>query len=351
MHKCTLEIKDEVNVRFVGLDPKTRRKMKEAVQFFLPHARYMPAYTLGRWDGTMSFCDVGGRTYINLLDKLLPIVTAAGYEIELDDWRKNTFGDIQFTPSDIQEDYFSHKTWPKGHPNEGEPIMFRDYQVEIIRTAVDNLQSMQEIATGAGKTLITAGLSALVEPYGRSVVIVPNKDLVNQTEKDYKNLGLDVGVLFGDRKEFDKMHTICTWQSLEVLRKAAKKGDIDAEAKLLYFSESVCVIADECFAAGTLVLTPSGYVPIEELTVGDTVINYDQQTSKFKEDVVVKCHTNLEHTASEKMYELKMDNGDVIKVTGNHKFLTKTGWVRADELTTSHDIVSFENNISTQNKG
>ena len=64
---------------------------------------------------------------------------------------------------------------------------------------------------------MTAALSASVERYGRSIVIVPNKSLVTQTEADYRNMSLDVGVYFGDRKEFGRTHTICTWQSLNNL--------------------------------------------------------------------------------------------------------------------------------------
>ena len=77
--------------------------------------------------------------------------------------------------------------------------------------------------TGAGKTLVTAALSSITEQYGRSIVIVPNKSLVTQTEEDYINLGLDVGVFYGDRKEFGHTHTICTWQSLNILLKNTKK--------------------------------------------------------------------------------------------------------------------------------
>ena len=73
--------------------------------------------------------------------------------------------------------------------------------MEIINNFINEPQSIQEIATGAGKTLMTAAMSNLVEPYGRSIVIVPNKSLVTQTEEDYVNLGLDVGVYYGDRKE------------------------------------------------------------------------------------------------------------------------------------------------------
>jgi len=41
--------------------------------------------------------------------------------------------------------------WPKGHPAEGELIMLRDYQVEAINNFLANPQSLQQIATGAGK--------------------------------------------------------------------------------------------------------------------------------------------------------------------------------------------------------
>ena len=98
------------------------------------------------------------------------------------------------------------------------------------------MQGLQEVATGAGKTLITAVLSHKCEAYGRSIVIVPNKDLVTQTEEDYKNLGLDVGVLYGERKEYDKTHTICTWQSLAILEKKTKNDkDKISQVKRLVF--------------------------------------------------------------------------------------------------------------------
>ena len=57
-------------------------------------------------------------------------------------------------------------------------------------------------------------MSAQVEKYGRSIVIVTNKDLVTQTYADYANPGLDVGVYYGDKKELGHNHTIVTWQSL-----------------------------------------------------------------------------------------------------------------------------------------
>jgi superfamily II DNA or RNA helicase len=249
MAKCVLEIRDEVNVRFTGLDVKARRKISDACKYFLPHAFHMPAYKLGRWDGCVRYCDIGGRTYFQLLDKLVPIITDEGYEIEILDKRQPW----NFEFNKVLQTSYDHVAWPKRHPAEGQPIILRDYQVEIINKFLENTQCLQEIATGAGKTLITAVLSHKCEEYGRTIVIVPNKDLVVQTEKDYKNLGLDVGVLYGDRKDYDKTHTICTWQSLSILEKKSK--NYEADFPIDEFLENVaCVMVDEVHKAKADVL-------------------------------------------------------------------------------------------------
>lgn len=249
MANVTLEIKDEVNVRFVGLDVKTRRKISEETKYFLPYAYHMPAYKLGRWDGCVRFCDIGGRTYMNLLDRLLPIVTKEGYNVDVVDHRQ----DWSFNFSHVESTTYDHVSWPPRHPAEGLPIILRDYQVEVINKFLDNPQCLQQVATGAGKTLITAVLSHKCQDYGRTIVIVPNKDLVVQTEKDYKNLGLDVGVLFGDRKDYDKTHTICTWQSLAVLEKKTKAGEAEVDLDV-FLDNVVCIMVDEVHKAKADVL-------------------------------------------------------------------------------------------------
>lgn len=194
-------------------------------------------------------------------------------------------------------------------------------------------------------TIMTATLSKICEKYGRTITIVPNKSLVEQTEEDFVNVGLDVGVYYGDRKDLNKTHTICTWQSLNVLDKKSKAGMEDI-VTLAEFLESVqTVIVDECFDGDVLITTPTGKVPINQLKVGDKVINLCEQSKQYKEDTIVKVHKNLTHSQSEKMLELEFDNGTKIQVTANHKFLTNKGWVRADELTSELEIV----NINTYN--
>jgi len=263
MKKCKIIIKDEVNVKLEGLELSDRKTLMKMFEYEDPSARFRPSYKLGRWNGKISFFSLGGTTYINLLPEILPLLDRAGYDIELEDNREYT---TTFAFNKVAENAFETHKWPTGHPKVGESIMLRDYQVEIINNFLSNPQSIQEVATGAGKTITTAALSYSVQDYGRSIVIVPNKSLVVQTEADYRNLGLDVGVYFGDRKEIGKQHTICTWQSLNNMLKATKAGE--ADITIGEFIEGVvCVMVDEDHSAKAdglkaLLTGPMACVPI-----------------------------------------------------------------------------------------
>ena len=250
MTTCRIVIQDEVNIKLEGLPVEVRRKIANRLKFEVPYARYMPQYKLGRWDGKVNFFGIGGTGYVNHLDVIQQVLLENNVEIaDIDDQRIPV--DLKFNT--IEEDFWGDKTWPKGHPAEGELIRLRDYQVEVINNFLQNPQSLQEVATGAGKTIITATLSKITEDYGRSLVVVPNKSLVTQTEEDYINCGLDVGVYFGDRKELGKTHTICTWQSLNILDKKHKDGS--AVLSLAEFLEGVStIIIDEVHQAKAEVL-------------------------------------------------------------------------------------------------
>lgn len=240
MNTAVINIMDEVNVHIQEVELTDRRKLVNAVKYFLPHARYSPAYKLGRWDGSSSFCTLGGKTYLNALDKLLPILVEAGYTIDIHDERQKHNLDLE----SVTDQYFSDRVWPRGHRAEGQPIVLRDYQVQLVNECLANPQGMIIAPTSSGKTIVTATLSRRVEHIGRTIVIVPNKNLVEQTLEDYQNVGLDVGVIFGDRKEFDRQHTICTWQSLNVLDKRNKDA-LDDDQLMIFLDRQVAVIVDE----------------------------------------------------------------------------------------------------------
>ena len=310
MKRATLIIRDEVNLKIEGLELDVRRALVNRFKYEDPTARYRPAYRLGRWDGKIAFFQLGGSSYVNLLPEILPVLEEYNYDVELDDQReyKTTFDFVK-----IAEDTFSDKTWPKGHPQEGAPIMMRDYQVEIVNNFLANPQCLQEVATGAGKTVMTAALSHSVQPYGRSIVIVPNKSLVTQTEKDYRNLGLDVGVYFGDRKEWNHAHTICTWQSLNILLKNTKAGTTDATITD-FLEDVVCVIVDEVHMAkadalktlltGVMSQVPirwglTGTIPKEKfeyealhVSIGP-VISRLSASELQNRGVLAQCHVNI----------------------------------------------------------
>ena len=249
-----LIIRDEVNIKFDGLSLDARKKLANTFKYEDPTARYRPAYKLGRWDGKVSMFGLGGNGYLSQLEKCLEILTNMNVSIdELDDLRTNK--QISFEP--VTETYWSDqgKVWPVGHQQAGQPIMLRDYQVDAINMFLTNTQALQEIATGAGKTITTATLSQLAEKYGRTITIVPNKSLVEQTEEDFIAVGLDVGVYYGDRKDLGRTHTICTWQSLNVLDKKSKNWDLENALTLAEFLDGVkTVIVDEVHMAKAEVL-------------------------------------------------------------------------------------------------
>ena len=242
MTTATIEIQNETTCRITGLDVETRRLLSKHFSYEIPGARHMPAVRLGRWDGRETFFSLAAQTYVNLLNEIIPILEKERYDIVLDDQRQYDLTQFEF--ESVAEDSYSHVSWPATHQAAGSAILLRDYQVTAINEFLRNPQSLQKLPTGSGKTLVCGALSHKCEKYGRTIVIVPNKTLVNQTEEDYKNLQLDVGVFFGDRKEFGRTHTICTWQSLNILLKNTKNES--ADITIQEFLKGVCcVIIDE----------------------------------------------------------------------------------------------------------
>ena len=252
MASCKIIIKDEVNVKIENLDLDARKALVKKFKYEDPTARFRPAYKLGRWDGSISFFGLGGTTYMSMLPQVLEYLEAKNYYIELEDHRRPTA--LSFP--EISEEFWGDQTWPVGHRFAGEKIRLRDDQVEVINKFLENPQCIQEIATGFGKTITTATLAKICEKYGRTITIVPNKSLVEQTEEDFLNCGLDVGVYYGDRKNLDKTHTICTWQSLNILDKGSR--EFDGEEQLLRLAELLdgvsCVMVDEVHMAKAEVL-------------------------------------------------------------------------------------------------
>jgi superfamily II DNA or RNA helicase len=248
-----LIIVDEVKIKLVGLPLDARKRLVAKFKFENPSAKFQPAVKLGRWDGAVTLFGLGGDGFLGHLERIMEVLESMNIDIgEIEDKRQSVVLDFQ----PVTESYWSDmgKTWPVGHERAGTPIMLRDYQVDAVNKYLENTQGIQSLPTGSGKTLITATLAHKCESIGRSIIIVPNKSLVEQTEEDFINCGLDVGVYYGGRKDLYKTHTICTWQSLNILNKKSK----DNEQELLTLAEFLdnvnTVIIDEVHCATSSVL-------------------------------------------------------------------------------------------------
>ena len=318
MSSCKLVIKDEVNVKFENLDLKWRQRLHNKFKYQVPYAYHLPSVKLGRWDGKIAFFGLGGTTYLNLVDQVLPILEEAGVYVDFED--KRIQHNFEFKA--IDKNYLSHIQWPENHPEAGKNIELRDYQVDTINKFIENPQSIQEIATGAGKTIITAALCQLVEPYGRTITIVPNKSLVTQTEEDFVACNLDTGVYYGDRKEVGRYNTIATWQSLNVLEKKAKN---EHSTEFKEFCDGInTVIIDEVHMAKADVLKRlltgpfahcgirwglTGTVPKAEfefmgikVSIGDVIKKLPAKELQDK-GVLANCHVNVLQTQDHPMFK------------------------------------------------
>lgn len=275
MPKATLIIKDEVNVRFRGLDAATLDDARKQLTFFVPGFIHMPKYKLGRWDGTIGLFKQSGTTSLHLVDEIVDIIESRGYEIDIEDHRKD-FSHISNKISLIKDDYFGDIIY------EGEPFRLRDYQVAGVNKALENGIGLLEMATGSGKTLVCATLGQVYSQFGRVVVIVPSIDLILQTQHKFKMLGIDPGIWFGDVKD-RKDITIATWQSLDHFPEL--------------FEGVNCVIVDEVHQAKAKVLSEmlsgpakdvpfrfgcTGTLPKEEIFQAQIRANLGKQVFKLQ---------------------------------------------------------------------
>ena len=172
-------------------------------------------------------------------------------------------------------------------------------------------RSIIQAPTGFGKTIVASHIvDGALKKQKRVAFCVPSLSLIDQTFERMVENGIDpsdIGVMQADHpwRRPNAPVQICSLLTV----KSRGYPDVDF------------VIVDECFAAGTMVLTPSGEVPIETLKRGDEVV------SAFGRDVILGVS---ERAAS--ILRIKLSNGRTIDVTRNHRFFTSAGWRYAHEL-------------------
>lgn len=86
-----------------------------------------------------------------------------------------------------------------------------------------------------------------------------------------------------------------------------------------------------CFPASAKVLTPRGYRSIASLEVGDTVVS-----GKMRAETVTK---KLVHSPTEVFCVGIAGRAEPLRTTRHHTFLTKRGWLRADQMRVGDELV------------
>lgn len=205
----------------------------------------------------------------------------------------------------------------------------RYYQQEAVNSVYDYLREHDDnpcvvLPTAAGKSLVLAQIAkdAVERWNGRVLILAHVKELLEQNADKIRKLcpEMKIGIYSAGLKTRQTEEPVIVAGIQSVYDKAAELGSFDL------------VIVDECFPAGTMINTPRGTIPIEDLYVGQPV-----------------CHAlgvgEIEAISSRPAYELvelELSNGRTIRCTPNHPFFTSKGWCRASALGIGTHLYSRE---------
>ena len=187
------------------------RELNDFFSFWVPEAKYMPAYKSRMWDGKIRLFDSRvNQIYVGLSDYLREFADKRNYSIEGGDWST-----IATHREDVESFVSSLQI----------PIQPRDYQIDAVHHAIRNGRSVLVSPTASGKSLIIYILIRYFEKifydpkYTSILLLVPTTSLVEQMYSDFKSYGWNSDYychrIYGGReKDTTKLVTISTWQSL-----------------------------------------------------------------------------------------------------------------------------------------
>ena len=228
-------------VRCTSIDAFNAIEKKFAIH--VENYQFMTAVKERRWDGKIPFFK-DGRMKIGLLDELLRFCKQREIEYEIKFKVIN-----KISKKKLREWIKTLKLAPH--------IKIRDYQFEIFYDTLKYYRITGQSETGSGKSLIIYLLFRfMLRNDLKTILIVPNIDLLYQMKKDFIEYGWkDVDAhlqIIGDKfklKEFTKPLIISTWQSLyakrvklyntifrqeiSYIQKNFSEDDIDANNKIV----------------------------------------------------------------------------------------------------------------------
>lgn len=201
---ASIWVRDEVWMTVQGLEPADITFLWNKYAVEVEGSFFMPARKLGRWDGKIRFFDKTGKVFLRFITEIVEHLEAWGYEVVLHDHRRP----MALCQGRLASDHFAGKSKVK--------LEVRPYQVQAVNAALDAGSGIVIAATGAGKTIMVAGMCSVLGAEGiRCITVVPSSDLVEQTSKLFDLAGVEHGIYSGSEKNLKPMHIIATWQALQ----------------------------------------------------------------------------------------------------------------------------------------
>lgn len=290
--------------------------------------RFNPLVKRGVWDGYVSYIKDDKWIPAGLWRYVMGVCKEYKFELKIN-------GIKRLIDPDIGAETF--ETWALDL-FKGSEMTPRDYQIETAYNILKYRRCLAELATSAGKTLISFLTIAYMLEHKKAeriLFIVPNVSLVVQAHEDFHDynymnrVDLRIQQIFAGQKiKSNKNIIIGTYQSL--IKKDAA-----------YFAEFDAVMVDECLHPDTLITMSDGSKKrICEVKKGDWVKTTNDNTLQIEDRQVDFIYKNL--SQGNQMFEIEMEDGSIIKITGNHKVKLSNGtYKRVDELTDNDDILSF----------
>lgn len=307
--------------------------------------QYQRTFKIGVWDGTVSFFNNVEGIAFGLWLEVKNYMTKAGFKFEIENMEDFPIDKgVRF--EDVQEwanDFFkNHK-----HPDDkNKPLEPYDYQLKAVTQILKYKYCNIEVGTGGGKSLIYGMFLfyylTQIDPNAKFLIIVPTISLVKQF---YNDLNQYNNGFYNEIKNPLKlrMHEVMSSKPREHVKPNIVIGtyqSLEKEDKK-FFQQFNIVTIDECLHPDTLITMHDDSVKhIKDIQIGDFVKTYNEEEKIIEIKEVEYVYHNL--SKNEQMYELEFENGNVLKITGNHKVYTINGWKRVDELNDNDDVLYIE---------
>ena len=247
----------------------------------------------------------------------------------------------------------------------------------IMKTKTDKPDTkffLLNMPVGIGKShlsmMISDWYTTKIDVGAKVDIITAGKILQDQYDETYESINnlkgkenyecAQYACSCGSGKEFNRLNkTSCDFCPYD----SAKGGFISGRVSLTNFylyliyalynngvmdqRKGNVLIVDECLHPDTEIsLSDGSFKKIKDIEIGDLVKTINETSGDIEIKPVVKLHRNL--NKGTQMYEIEMENGDVLKITGNHKVkLINGNWKMVEELNEEDEILYINEKIES----